>query len=149
MAQSSGVAKLAFGFLPPVTEKLTRGNYGMWHAQVSHTLKGARLATHIRARAMPPAAFVEPDPPIDTDGKKKAHVPNLEYEEWIVKDSHVLNYLFSSLSKEIFSQVSSAASAAALWAAIQELHASQCRARVIATRMTLATASKGTSTVAE
>ena len=87
MAQSSDVTKLAFGFLPPVTEKLTRGNYGMWHAQVSYILKGARLATHIQAGAMPPAAFVEPDPPVDTDGKKKAAVPNPEYEEWIAKDS--------------------------------------------------------------
>ena len=124
MAQASDVAKLAFSFLPPVTEKLTRGNFGMWHAQVSNTLKGARLAKHIRVGAAPPDAFVAPNTPTDADGKKAAPVPNPEYEEWIANDSQVLSYLFSSLSKEIFSQVSSATSAAALWAAIQELHAS-------------------------
>jgi len=36
----------------------------------------------------------------------------------------VLSYLFSSLSKEIFSHVSYASTAAELWAAIQALHAS-------------------------
>ena len=35
------------------------------------------------------------------------------------------------------------------WAAIQDLHASQSRARVMSTRMALATASKGTSSVAD
>jgi hypothetical protein len=40
MVQSFAAAAtvFSFGFLPPVTEKL---NYGMWHAQVSSTLKGA------------------------------------------------------------------------------------------------------------
>jgi hypothetical protein len=57
--------------------------------------------------------------------------------------------LFSSLSKDIFGQVTTLTTAATLWAAIQEHHASQSCAHVISTRMALATASKGSLTVAE
>jgi len=61
----------------------------------------------------------------------------------------VLSYLFSSLTKEIFGQVATASTAKELWAAIQELHASQSRARIMSTRMALAMATKGASSVAE
>jgi len=47
MAASSSIVPLAFGLLPVVSEKLTRGNYNMWHATVSSALKGARLAGYI------------------------------------------------------------------------------------------------------
>jgi hypothetical protein len=80
MAQASDLSKLAFGCLPPVTEKLTKGNFGMWHALVSNTLKGARLAKHIQPGAAPPDAFVAPVPPTDADGKKDP-IPNPDYEE--------------------------------------------------------------------
>lgn len=75
---------------------------------------------------------------------------NLEYAKWHAKDQTVLNFLLTSLSKEIFSQITTSADTAAkAWAAIQALFASQSRARVIATRMALATASKGSSTISE
>jgi len=84
-----------------------------------------------------------------TSGKKGEPQPNPAYETWVTQDQQVLSYLFSSLSKEVFSQVSSATTASELWAVIQEHHASQSRARIISTRMALATASKGASSVAE
>jgi len=76
-------------------------------------------------------------------------VPNPAYDKWVAQDQQVLSYLFGSLSKEIFAQVSTATSAAELWAAIQAHHASQSRARIISTCMALATASKGMSSVAD
>jgi len=151
MAQTPATAALSFGLLPMVTEKLTRGNYDMWHAQVSSALKGAQLAGFIEPTVKPPPEFLDTAGKNDdtTDDKQVDPLPNPEYEKWVAKHSQVLSYLFSSLSKEIFSQVSSASTSVELWAAIQALHASQSRARVIATRMALATASKGASTVAE
>jgi hypothetical protein len=57
--------------------------------------------------------------------KKESPIPNPNYETWITKDQQVLNYLLSSLSKEIFSQVtSSAETAATAWAAIEGLFTS-------------------------
>ena len=123
MAQTPATAALSFGLLPMVTEKLTRGNYGMWHAQVSSALKGAQLARFIKPTAKTPPEFLDTAGKNydTTDDKQVDPLPNPEYE-WVAKDSQVLSYLFSSLSKEIFSQVSSASIAAELWAAIQELH---------------------------
>ena len=119
MAHSTAAATaFSFGFLPPVIEKLTHGNYGMWYAQVSSTLKGAQLAGYIKPSAKPPSPFLEDG---TSDDKKVDPVPNPEYEKWEAKDQQVLSYLFGSLSKEIFAQVSTCTTAAELWAAIQAL----------------------------
>lgn len=147
-AAAAAMASLTLGFLPPASEKLSRGNYSMWHAQVINTLVGAQYAHHIAPNAAPPPRFLEGavDP---ATGKKAEPSINPDYTKWVSQDAQVLSYLFNSLSKEIFAQVSSATTATALWAAIQAQHASQSRARMISTRMALATASKGTSSVAE
>ena len=74
---------------------------------------------------------------------------NPEYEAWVAKDQQVLSYLLASLSKEILGQISTEVTASAAWAAIEAMFASQSRARIITTRMALATASKGSSSIAE
>jgi hypothetical protein len=110
-SSAAAVSPFAFGFLPPVSEKLTRANYNMWHAQVSPTIKGAQYGEYIQAGASPPAAFT--DGAVDpTTNKKGDPVPNPAYEKWVTQDQQVLSYLFSSLSKDVFSQVSSATTAA-------------------------------------
>jgi hypothetical protein len=144
-ASSSAVVAFTFGFLPLVSKKLTRANYSMWYAQVSSTLNGAQFANLIDPTVLPPSKFLPPS----TEKPDDPPLPNPEYEKWHVKDQQVLSYLFSSLSKEIFAQVSSAKTVVELWASIQELHTSQSCARTISTHMALATASKGSSTVAE
>jgi len=149
MAASSSIAPFAFGLLPVVSEKLTRGNYNMWHATVSSALKGARLAGYIQSTAAPPSSFLTDASASPADGKTVDPQPNPAYEKWVAEDQIVLSYLFNSLSREVFGQVATATAAAELWAAIQDLHASQSRARVMSTRMALTTASKGTSSVAE
>jgi hypothetical protein len=151
MAASSDLnaATFSFGFLPPVTEKLTQGNHSMWLAQVTATLQGAQLWGFTKATSKPPPEFLAADPADVAAGKKSDPVPNPEYDKWFAKDSQVRSYLFSSLSKDVFSQVATSTTAADLWAAIQALQASRSRARIMSTRMALATATKGTSTVAE
>lgn len=61
----------------------------------------------------------------------------------------VLNYLLSNLRLEILAQVSTEVTAATAWATIEGMFASQSRARLISTRIALATASKGTSSISE
>lgn len=68
---------------------------------------------------------------------------------WVAKDQTVLNYLLSNLSRDILGHVSTATTATEAWAAIEGMFASQSRARIISTRMTLAMASKGASTITE
>ena len=61
----------------------------------------------------------------------------------------VLSYLLSNLGWEILAQVSTEVTAAKAWAAIEGIIASQSRTRLISTRMALATASKGMSSISE
>lgn len=67
----------------------------------------------------------------------------------MAKDQQVLNYLLSSLSCEILSLVSIAETTAEAWATIEGMFMSQSRAHVSSTRMALATASKGASSITE
>lgn len=64
-------------------------------------------------------------------------------------DQQVLGYLLSFLSKEILTQVVTMKTAAQAWRAIEDMFASQISARVVNTRLTLATAQKGNTDVAE
>jgi hypothetical protein len=73
MANSSSATAMAAAasltfLLPAVTEKLTRGNYNIWHAQVSTALKDAQLARYIKSSAAPPAEFLLAE--TIADGKK-------------------------------------------------------------------------------
>lgn len=52
-------------------------------------------------------------------------MPNHDYEAWVAKDQQVLNYLLSSLTRDILSQVATTAeTTAAAWAAIQGMFVS-------------------------
>ena len=106
-------------------------------------MKGAQAASFIKPSAKPPSEFL----PAKDD--KEPPVSNPEYDVWVAKDQQVLSYLLTSLSKEILGHVNTKVTASAAWAAIEAMFVAQSRARVIATRMALATAKKGSSTVSE
>lgn len=111
-------------------------------------LKGAQMGAFISPTEQPPSAFRTPEGST-SDGAKKDPEPNPDYASWVAKDQTVLNYLFSNMSKDILGHVNTYVTAATAWAAIEGLFASQSRAKIISTRMALATASKGTSTISE
>lgn len=145
VSSSSGVSA-AVGlttFLPPVTEKLNRANHQSWKAQVLSALRGAQLTDWLEADAQPPAKMV---PGAKADDPA---VPNPEYATWVSKDQIVLSYLLTNLSKDVLSHVNTEVTAKGAWAAIQGLFVSQSRAKIISTRMALATATKGISTISE
>jgi hypothetical protein len=131
MATSSSVvfASPQIGFLP-VSEKLTKSNYVMWSLQVLSAIRDAQLAKFIEPSAKPPEMYLTPAAkPDGTIDDKKPPVRNPDFDKWIAKDQTVLNFLLTSLSKEIFSQVTSSADTVAkAWAAIEALFASQSRA---------------------
>jgi len=136
-SSSSAAAVMSFGFSLigcPVSEKLSKHNFPLWSLQ-EH--------------------YIEPDtevPPrkIAKDSTKPTELSdNLEYKEWVAKDQQIVNYLLSSITKEVMVQVSNCTTSAEMWRVIQEMTASQSRGRIINTRMALATAQKGSSTIAE
>jgi hypothetical protein len=70
-------------------------------------------------------------------------VLNRAYEAWKAQEQQVLSYLLTSVSRDILVQIATLPSATAVWSHIETSFASQSRARVINTRMALATSQKG------
>ena len=97
----------------------------MWLAQVSATLQGAQLWGYTKPTSKPPPEFLPEDAATvaaaTAADKQIAPAVNPKYEKWFAQDSQVRGYLFSSLSKDVFSQVASSTTTADLWAAIQGL----------------------------
>lgn len=123
----------------PVSEKLTRENYLLWKAQILPAVRGAQLMGYLDGSSKVPEEYIK---------EKKADssevlTPNPAYATWVAQDQQLLGYINSSLSKEVLAQVVTATTAVEAWKAIQEMCASQSRARVIHLRQKLATTRKG------
>jgi hypothetical protein len=122
-----------------VSEKLTKLNHEVWHAQVKAAIRGAWLLGFLIDDSKESASKIKKS---DADGKE-VEVPNLDYEDWEATDQPVLSYLFSSLSKEILTQVSSTTTTPEAWKEIKGIFASQIRARTINTQLALGNTCKG------
>lgn len=109
----------------------------MWKAQVLSAIRGAQVEHFLDPATRPPEKFLaaKDDKKVDSEPP----VVNPEFQKWVAKDQQVLSYLPTSISHKIGFQVTMMTTAAAAWAAIKALHASQSRARVISTMMALAT----------
>jgi hypothetical protein len=118
----------------PVTEKLAKNNHPLWKAQVLSALRGAHVADHVNGTVQ------APEKEIPKSVTQADLVPNSEYEKWEVRDQQVLNYLLSSLSRDILLQVVPVDTARDAWVTIENVFASQSRARAISTRLALAMA---------
>lgn len=128
----------------PVTEKLSKNNFPLWSMQVLSALRGCQLEHYIEPEAEAPPKKIAKDA-----AKPTELTDNPEYKEWVAKDQQIVNYLLSSISKEVKVQVSSCTTSAEMWRVIVDMTASQSRGRIINTRMALATAHKGSSTIGE
>ena len=128
-----------------ITEKLGKSNHAMWKVQILAAVRGSRLVGHLTGTSPAPAEEVNGK---DSAGKDTI-VPNPAFEEWYSRDQQVLSFVLGSLGHEVLAQVAAQDTAANLWAAIEAMYASQNRARVVNTRLTLATAQKGNQTITE
>ena len=128
-----------------MTEKLGKNNFPLWKAQVLSAIRGAEVAHFLdAATAGEPPKFIP----------KAKETPdeliiNPEHLKWVAKDQQIFNYLISSVSRDVQVQIASCTTAAEIWKAILDMTASQSRGRVINTRMAMATAQKGSSTIAD
>jgi hypothetical protein len=78
VASSSSTIAPSPALSQPVTEKLARGNFSLWLAQVLATLRGAQMAGFVDGtKEMPaPTKIVKKD-------EKDIVVPNPDYTEWV------------------------------------------------------------------
>jgi hypothetical protein len=74
----------------PVTEKLTKSNHALWHAQVRPAIRGAKLLGFLTGETKAPPATL---PKKGTDGKdlKDTHgkiieEPNPSFDDWDATD---------------------------------------------------------------
>lgn len=102
------------------------------------------MAGHLDGSAVEPAKTIK----VKT-GETEEDAPNPRHQEWMAQGQQVLSYPLLSISRDILVQVVSILAAAGVWEAIRGMCASQSRARVINTRMALATTQKGNMTVTE
>jgi hypothetical protein len=66
-------------------------------------------------------------------------VPNPAFDLWKAHEQYVLSYLLTSVSRDVLVQIAALPSTEHAWKHIETSFASQSRARVINTRMALAT----------
>jgi hypothetical protein len=109
-----------------VTEKLTRSNFLLWRALVVSALKGAQLSEFLNGDVVAPATTL-----IAND--KKTKVPNPEFAVFVAKQQQVMNFLFSSLSREMLELVASCSTPHEVLENLVTMSSSQSRARVINT----------------
>jgi hypothetical protein len=81
---------------------------------------------------------------ITTNDRKEVKVPNPECTTWVAQDQHVLSYLLNSLAKEILGHVATKVTTVSVWSALEELYASQSRAKVTNLRFALTNTKNGT-----
>ena len=103
----------------PPTEKLVRGNYLIWKAQVLLALQGAQVTGLLDSSDVAPPKIVE----ITKPDKTMTIEPNQLYGPWIAKDQQVLRYLLNSLTPEILAQVIGKENTLDLWTSLTMLFA--------------------------
>ncbi|XP_021318431.1 uncharacterized protein LOC110436245 [Sorghum bicolor] len=131
-----------------VPKKLGKSNYPLWKAFVRSAIRGARLQGHLSGDAKAPnKEIITTEEGKEKEGKKRS--PNPAFEEWEVRDQQVLNFLLSSISKDVATQVATRETAGDVWAAIEEMFASQTRARTVHLRIALANTKKGNSNITD
>ena len=128
-----------------MTEKLTKTNYLLWKVQVLPAVHATQLEGYLDGTVQAPPTHNEEK---DKDGKPIL-TPNPAYTTWVTRDQQLMSYLLSSMSKDVLAQVATTKTAAQVWSTLEEIYASETRARAVNTRIALATAKKGATSVAE
>lgn len=108
-------------------------------------IRGALLEGHITGRTGAPEVEVEEK---GADGKI-VKVSNPAYEEWFARDQQILGFLFTSVTKDVFTQIAVAKMAAQAWSAMEAMFTAQTCARSVNVRLALTTTRKGSMTIAE
>jgi hypothetical protein len=104
--------------------------------QVLPAIRGAQYTGLLDGTdAAPPKKLSVNDPDKE---KEPTETPNPAYAIWLARDQLVLSYLLNSLSKEILMHVLRIEHVAGIWAAVEEMFASQSQSKITNLRIALA-----------
>jgi len=126
-------------FSIPVSEKLNRGNFLVWRAQVLPVVRGARLVGLLDGSSVEPATMIT----VKKADNSEEKVENPAYVQWIAQDQQVLSYLLSSMTREILVQVSSLEHASEVWKSVSEMFSSQAKSCILQIKSQLSREKKG------
>jgi hypothetical protein len=130
-----------------ITEKLTKTNYSLYKAQVLPILRGAQLQGYLDGSSIAPDKKISIKP--TGDKTEVTQVVNPEYVQWSALKQQVLGFLLTSMTKDVMAQVSSCSTPKEVWTLLEQTYASRLKARVVNTRMALATTQKRSMTISE
>jgi hypothetical protein len=142
---SSSTTTVPSAFSIQISEKLTKSNYLLWHAQVMLAIRAAELEGFLTGADKAPSKII-------TSKDDKGQIieqHNPAYSQWVAHDQAVLGYLLSSLTRETLVMVAKCTRTADVWSELSKLYSSQARARTVNTRIKLATTRKNQLFVAE
>jgi hypothetical protein len=142
---SSSTTIVPSAFSMQISEKLTKSNYLLWHAQVMSAIRIAELEGFLTDAEKAPSKII-------TSKDHKGQVVeehNPAYSQWVARDQVVLGYLLSSLTRETLVTVTMCTHAADVWSEMSNLYSSQACARTVNTRIALATTRKNQLSVTE
>ena len=96
-----------------ITEKLAKGNFVLWQAQVLPTIRSAQLeGFNTGTIKAPPRKIV-----VQKDDKEK-ETSNPWYGPWVAQDQQVLSFLITSLSMEVMPHIATAKRTEEAWSTI-------------------------------
>jgi hypothetical protein len=84
----------------PITKKLTKSNYLLWHFQIMPVIRAVRLEGFLEGFEKKPVKMLQ-----HTSGDTVVDEENPAYVVWITRDQSVLGYLLSSLTREVFTGI--------------------------------------------
>jgi hypothetical protein len=85
----------------PISEKLTKGNFLLWSAQVLPAIHAAQLEDLLLGAEKAP----DKELTVVIDGKSEQQC-NPAYTAWVARDQAVLGYIMSTLTREMLLHVS-------------------------------------------
>ena len=100
MAANSAAAAMASPLNQNVSEKLGKGNFLKWKAQVLPAIRGAQMEGFIYGTSKAPEMER-----IEGTGDAEKKVPNPDYARWAAQDQQVYGFIFSSLTREVMVHV--------------------------------------------
>ena len=142
-SSSSTIASSPFAGVN-ITEKLAKGNFVLWQAQVLPAIKGAQLEGFIDGTIVVPPRKI-----VVQKGGKETETSNPGYGPWVAQDQQVLSFLITSLSREVMPHVAIVKTSEEAWNTIQELYAAKSGANTVNMCIALANAEKANKTMAE
>jgi hypothetical protein len=93
MASSSITTTIPTSFSIPISEKLTKANYYLWHAQILPSIRATQMEDLLLGVEKKPPKLITEKADDSTTEKT-----NPKYIAWLARDQALLGYLLSSLT---------------------------------------------------